>query len=57
MLGPTSDWAEEAKENPAAILFLRTGQQVILSCGRPSAKPFCEEPGEGHIAVLGWGTV
>lgn len=30
----------------AAMLFLRTGRQVFLSCGRASAEPFCGEPGQ-----------
>lgn len=54
--------AEKVKEDSAAVLFLRTGRQVLLSCGRASAKPFCKEageraynrPGMGHGLMGAW---
>lgn len=46
-MGPSSAWGgREAGKDGAAMLFLRTGRQVFLSCGRASAEPFCGEPGQ-----------
>lgn len=46
---------EKVKKDSTAVLFLGTGEQVFLSCGRAWAKPFCKEPGEKAYIRPGMG--